>query len=674
MKYLKLTVIILFTLLSTSTQTSAHGYMGASNIEYEWLKDSTYRIYFKNLRPCGGASVATTVDLCIFNSCTNTTSTVQMSLVTGNIKDNNFINGYALGITCTPNNTNCYGKSAPGVREYWYATTITLPQMCTNWKFSVHDVHRHHTNNIDQNTAYYMEANLYTNNVNLPQPNTTPYFLSSGYMVVASNQVTTYNLGAIDIDGDSLSYSVVSTKHSNGCGNAPTNATYVTENPTLQAPNNPLQCNNTFTIDNKTGTAKFTAAPAIGAGFVTFLIEEYRDGILIGSLLRDVSFTVAPNTIPQPAFVPDQSSLSGATFSSNRLNGCIDQQMSMCFDIKSNNTSARFILSDNHQAIIPGSQILYYNQNSDSVRGCMGWKPSLANAGLHTMIVDILDTSCVGNLGLLFNRQAIFEVFIAPPVKTNKDMIVCVNEPVQLTASGGWGTYNWQVLSGSPNSLSCTNCAMPIATPGVKTTYRVSSSNGICAGDNYYADTITIDVHNAVPTNPTINITASPSGKIQPGTSVSFTANTTACNNPEYQWMKNGSVLTGASANTWTSQLLNDQDRITCQLTCADTCPKPRVQVSNIITVLTDISVVKKQESNTKIYPNPNDGSFIIETELDVTQSIKMEVLNTFGQTVYADKLNTRKQQINLRELAAGIYFLKIISQPETQSIQFIKK
>ena len=610
----------------------------------------------------------------MYNTCTNTNSTVVMNRVTGNIKDNNFINGYALGLTCTPNGSSCHGGNViQGVKEWWYAVTITLPTRCTQWRFSVNGDHRGHLDNIYSSSLFHVESNLYTNNINNPRHNTSPYFLSSSYMQIATNQTTTYNLGAVDIDGDSLVYSVVNTKSRNSCNDTIANATYNTQTPTLQAPNNPLRCNNSFTINSKTGTATFTHANPItySLSVVTFLVEEYRHGVLIGDVLRDVQFSAFPSSIAPPTISHDPNSLSGATFSNNRLNGCIGEQMSVCFDIES--TGARFIASDNHQVILPGSQILYQNQMSDSVRGCLGWKPELRDTGLKTMIIDILDTTCSTTNGVLLNRQATFEVYVAPPVQANNDMIVCVNEQVQLNAAGGWGNYNWQVISGSQNSLSCTNCQSPIATPTVKTVYRVSSSNGICSGDGHYADTVVLDVHNATPTNPTINITATPGATVQKGTPVTFTANITACNNPEYQWLRNGSALGGATNNTWTSQLLNNQDRISCRLSCADTCPKPRIQESNIIT-MQFVSVAEVNKASTiKLYPNPNTGIFTIETELPEDKlPAQLTILNTFGQIVHKGNLTNSKQELQLNKLPAGMYFLKVVTDTGTHSLPFV--
>ncbi len=53
------------------------------------------------------------------------------------------------------------------------------------------------------------------------------------------------------------------------------------------------------------------------------------------------------------------------------------------------------------------------------------------------------------------------------------DDMICINDNIQLTATGGV-SFSWNA---SP-SLSCTNCSNPIATPTTTTTYVVSSTSG----------------------------------------------------------------------------------------------------------------------------------------------------------------------------------------------------
>jgi len=74
-----------------------------------------------------------------------------------------------------------------------------------------------------------------------------------------------------------------------------------------------------------------------------------------------------------------------------------------------------------------------------------------------------------------------------------QDTFACLNQPVYLHASGG-DAYQWFEMQGgnfssAAGSLSCTDCADPVALPGNTTTYAVIYSNNIHqsnpANDNY---------------------------------------------------------------------------------------------------------------------------------------------------------------------------------------------
>jgi gliding motility-associated-like protein len=86
------------------------------------------------------------------------------------------------------------------------------------------------------------------------------------------------------------------------------------------------------------------------------------------------------------------------------------------------------------------------------------------------------------------------------------DTVACLHQFVPLHATGGdgykWYTYSGGAFGDASNSLSCTDCADPIATPPVTTTYAVVFSNNIHQTnplnptyETGCPDTMTITVH-----------------------------------------------------------------------------------------------------------------------------------------------------------------------------------
>ena len=71
--------------------------------------------------------------------------------------------------------------------------------------------------------------------------------------------------------------------------------------------------------------------------------------------------------------------------------------------------------------------------------------------------------------------------------------------------------------------------------------------------------------------SPTVSITASPSGTITTGTSVTFTATPTNGGTPTYQWEKNN-VIVGTNSATYTDVSLVNNDVIKCIITSTGVC------------------------------------------------------------------------------------------------------
>ena len=77
-------------------------------------------------------------------------------------------------------------------------------------------------------------------------------------------------------------------------------------------------------------------------------------------------------------------------------------------------------------------------------------------------------------------------------------------------------------------------------------------------------------------------------------------------------------------------------------------------ETTGIETVQTEVSTI--------VYPNPNDGKFVIEINLDKTDNLNISLSNAIGKTVYTNKISNSLahiEQIDL-ELPSGLYFLVI--------------
>ena len=147
---------------------------------------------------------------------------------------------------------------------------------------------------------------------------------------------------------------------------------------------------------------------------------------------------------------------------------------------------------------------------------------------------------------------------------------ICSGTSVKFTASvtngGSAPIYQWMnngFIIGGANDSTYTSASLADSD---KITCVVTSNASCLISNPGISNTITMVVGPPLLAN--VSISAAPSGSICPGTSVTFTASTiTGGTSPRYQWMKNGSVLSGDTNSIYTTTALVNHDKITCVMT-----------------------------------------------------------------------------------------------------------
>jgi hypothetical protein len=393
MKIRQFLLAFLLTILSLSlTPNSAKAdHCAGGELVYEWITDSTYRFILKFYRDCNGIDAYATQNLCLYDSCNNYSASVVMQKWSGVLPDGR-ANGSPVAAGCSGYPTKCESASSgiPGYREWWYTTIVELPSRCTKWKFAIWISARNFSLNIPGGNLY-LET---TFNNQVAQGNSSPFFSIKPVPYACINQPTSYNNGAIDPNGDSLSSEILNPLTGSSCTSPPTNLLLTpSQVPPLSIPSNPFQTNNTFAINPTTGNITFTPG-IIGPGTVTVRTNEFRNGTKIGSIMRDVQVQVLACSSVVPTVSPILNTIVGGGYASNRVNGCASQALQFCFEVNSTDTGAILIADDNHSVSIPGATITYTNQKSDSIRGCFSWTPSVADSGLKNLIVTVKDSTC----------------------------------------------------------------------------------------------------------------------------------------------------------------------------------------------------------------------------------------------------------------------------------------
>jgi gliding motility-associated-like protein len=219
---------------------------------------------------------------------------------------------------CIPNAgpTFCNGGTAYGVWEVKFEGNITLPQACNDWVFSFYDCCRNAAINTLASPdlqGVFLSTSL--DNLNFPT-NSSPIFLNIPVTQFCINNQFYYDQGATDVDGDSLAFFL--TAPLDGTFSCPPDPPFpVTYNstPNQYSDSVPFDTQSGVVMDNVTGIVSFVPVTQ-QIGVMAILVKEYRNGVQIGEIRRDIqlNFTAACSINP-PAIQTFPVTLGGVNYS-----------------------------------------------------------------------------------------------------------------------------------------------------------------------------------------------------------------------------------------------------------------------------------------------------------------------------------------------------------------------
>ncbi len=408
--------LVFITILVTKDACASHAAGG--ELTYEHISANTYRFTFKFFRDCTGISEPSSVPLCITNLCNNTLQyTATLSKLNGNIPGTNNSNGTPTSTGCPGFQTKCQSGSStvPGYREWWYQGIYIMPSAgvnCDQWRFSTYISARNSSTNINGGN-FYVEA--YLNRRPFPgQPainNNSPTFTLAPIPYYCANQPTTYSNGTVELDNDSLSYLSIVPMNQGGCSFInPTNCSYT--NALFNPSTNPFNTNNTFSVNPINGAINFTPN-LVQTPTISVRVNEYRNGVLIGYVMRDIQLVILNCNAPNPVYTLDTASLSGGGLSNGAITACTNQLLNFCFSISSASPSAIITVSDNHATQALGSSLTYSNLLTSNVNGCFSWTPTMNDTGVHNIIINATDSACAPP-GVLINQVFTLTIIVKP--------------------------------------------------------------------------------------------------------------------------------------------------------------------------------------------------------------------------------------------------------------------
>ncbi len=494
------TVILIAIAFLMKADTARASHAAGAELLYEWKNDSVYTIYLKFYRDCSGVDASGDIKVEYCNTCDASRGIITLQRMA--TLPNGKPNGSPVTVGCSSYPTSCDDASSglPGYREWWYSDTVKLPKACNHWTFSTSISARNKNVNLSSNitTPLYIEATL--DNLNAPR-NSSPFFSVRPVPYVCQGQNYSYNNGASDADNDSLAFEMISPMESASvgfCGSGMDIPFMTPASPPFNLTNNPFQTNNTFNLDPVTGQMSFIPA-LIGAQAITIRVNEYRNHKQIGSVIRDIQISSLQCSSSQPQIDIDTTTLQKDSVVSKTIQACADVPMQFCFDIKSPEKDAVLVVTDNHDAVIPASNISYSANKTDSIRACFSWTPTRADVGLKIFTVTVKDSTCRPP-GISIAQTFTYPINVRSAQSSVYDTAICKYDTITLKPFVGT-KFEWSVQpGGSLGTLSCVFCPNPRVWPGTNTNYLLKTDMNAFCGKNI--DTVKVSVKQEVPDLP----------------------------------------------------------------------------------------------------------------------------------------------------------------------------
>ena len=430
--------------------------MGA-DLTFACTGPNTYLITLTVYRDCRGVQLSGPMQVNYSSATCGVNSTLTLNQV-----------GPAVDITpvCLTNSDACNGGSGYGIQKYVFQGTLTLPAGCgADWVLSWTLCCRNNaitTLSNPGNDNLYIEANL---NNTLPTCDDSPVFSNDPIAIYCVNYPQQFNHGATDANGDSLYFYLMPSLNSAGTPvayNAPFGAT------------NPLATTSGTTINAQTGQLSFTPSTTQVA-VMKVGVNEYRNGVLIGHVERDMQVIVTTCTNSAP-FADGINGQTGANANTYTTTACSN----FCFTIQTgdaNLTDSVFYTWINNT--MPGATISSSGGLKPLLTIC--WAPTQADVGTHNFVINLRNNDCP-----YFGTAAIAYTVIVngasdPPVNAGPDVHLCPGQSTTLTATstGTVTSYNWSDGTNTHTGASWT------VNPAVTTIYTVTAvySNGCSLTD-----------------------------------------------------------------------------------------------------------------------------------------------------------------------------------------------
>ena len=468
------------TLITLSFDAKAT-HVSGGDFSYVCIGPNQYLITMNLYNDCfSSVSMPTSPSISFSNSC-GVANPPNLSLTLQNP------GGTEISQLCPPQQSQsaCNGGPLPGMATYTYTAVVTLPANCEyfmNYNLCCRNCAINLATCSGTNGPnFHLQSSIDNTNNNC---NNSPQFTSQPIPYVCANQPVAYNFGAIEPDGDSLVFSLVSALQQ-----TTTNVTY---NPGFSGAA-PIPG---ATITPNTGQLSFTPTQV---GFFVFVIkvEEYdANGNFLGFVTRDIQFVVqncTNNGIDiNSGGITD---ITGSADTTDAFSVTMCEGDNFTFTVEFNDPDLNDVLTytSNISSVLPGATI---STNPASTGNPLilnvTWTAPSGSSGLNNFFtITVNDNACPVPSEL----TVIYDINVEEATLASVTWpAICGTQTSELQATGGT-IFHWFDTNGDTipvdSTFSCNPCANPTVKPNVSTTYIVVSNLSLgCIN----TDTVTVDV------------------------------------------------------------------------------------------------------------------------------------------------------------------------------------
>lgn len=184
-----------------------------------------------------------------------------------------------------------------------------------------------------------------TLNTNIIPCNSSPQFVNPPVPYICAGQQFTFNQGAFDPEGDSLVYSI------GPCYQDPNVLVNYNGGYSAIAPLGP-----SWTVTINSATGDITVAPNPGnvvIGVFCVYVQEWRNGVLINTIVRDIQMTVLNCPLNNLPTVGNPANISGGASNGFTITTCVNSNL--CFNLPTADANAGQTVTTWWSQNIPGA-------------------------------------------------------------------------------------------------------------------------------------------------------------------------------------------------------------------------------------------------------------------------------------------------------------------------------